>query len=135
MEGIMSNTARKNLEEVVSLVVDHNQDLYSAVGRMVFGDEELSVDQWCATHQDLRNVIKFMMLLKTDAFITAYIKRYYIGYTLDEIYIKIFYKFMFSDVDNLGIDTTNEHARTFIVYLFGYVNMLKELKKNEVLGG
>ena len=131
----MSNTARKNLEEIVSLAVDHSQDLYSAVGRMVFGDEELSVDQWCVTHQDLRNVIKFIMLLKTDSFIEEYIDRYPIGYTLNEIYIKIFYKFMFSDVDNLGTDTMNEHARTFIVFLFGYVNMLKELKKNEVFGG
>ena len=135
MDGIMSNTARKNLEEIVSLVVEHNQDLYSAVGRMIFGDEELSVDQWCVTHQNLRNVIKFMMLLKADSFIKEYIERYPIGYTLEEIYVKIFYRFMFSEVDDLGVSMMNESARTFVVYMFGYVNMLKELKKNELYGG
>lgn len=135
MDGTMSNTARKNLEEIVDLVVNHGKDLYGAVGRLVFGDEELSVDQWCSAHQDLRNVIKFLMLLKSDSFIKEYIDRYPIGYTLEEIYVKIFYRFMFSEVDDLGVSTMNESARTFIVYMFGYVNMLKELKKNELYGG
>ena len=135
MDGVMSNTARKNLEEVVDLVVNHGQDLYSTVGRLVFGSEELSVDQWCSAHQDLRNIIKFLMLLKSDSFIKEYIERYPIGYTLEEIYVKIFYRFMFSEVDDLGVSTMNESARTFVVYMFGYVNMLKELKKNELCGG
>ena len=135
MDGVMSNTARKNLEDVVDLVVNHGQDLYSTVGRLVFGDEGLSVDQWCSVHQDSRNVIKFLMLLKSDSFIKEYIERYPIGYTLEEIYVKIFYRFMFSEVDDLGVSTMNESARTFIVYMFGYVNMLKELKKNELYGG
>lgn len=131
MDGTMSFTALKNIEELKCLIVDHGQDLYSAVGKFVFGPESVSTEQWGRDYRGLRDVIKFLMLMKTDAFISDYIKIEGIDLTLDEIYAKIFVKFPFSDTYDYGVETSKICARTFIVYLFGYLNMLKEMDKVE----